>query len=118
MIRCLASGHPCNIQLSGGEPTVRDDLPKIIAMGHSMGFKFIQLNTNGIRLASDLSYVEKLKEAGLASVFLQFDGTKDEIYRAIRGRNLLETKMQAIRNCEQQDLGVILASDPSPKGEY
>ena len=111
----LASGHPCNIQLSGGEPTVRDDLPKIIAMGHSMGFKFIQLNTNGIRLASDLSYVEKLKEAGLASVFLQFDGTNDEIYRAIRGRNLFETKLQAIRNCEQQDLGVILVPTLVPR---
>jgi len=47
--------------------------------------------------------------------FLQFDGTKDEIYRAIRGRNLLETKMQAIRNCEQQDLGVILAATLVPR---
>ena len=111
----LASGHPCNIQLSGGEPTVRDDLPRIIAMGRSMGFRFIQLNTNGIRLASDPSYVAKLKEAGLASVFLQFDGTEDEIYRVIRGRNLFETKMQAIHNCEQRELGVILVPTLVPK---
>ncbi|MCL5125150.1 MAG: radical SAM protein [Deltaproteobacteria bacterium] len=103
-----ASGHPCNIQLSGGEPTVRDDLPQIIAMGISMGFKFIQLNTNGIRLASDLTYVERLKKAGLASVFLQFDGTNDQIYTALRRGNFLQSKLRAIRNCGRQNLGVIL----------
>ncbi len=111
----LASGHPSNIQLSGGEPTVRDDLPEVIAMGRSMGFRFIQLNTNGIRLANEPSYVEELKEAGLASVFLQFDGTNDEIFRAIRGRKLFETKLQAIRNCERQGLGVILVPTLVPR---
>ena len=46
-------GGPFNIQLSGGEPTMRDDLPDIIALGKSKGFTFFQLNTNGIRLAKD-----------------------------------------------------------------
>ena len=30
---------------------------------------------------SDPEYAKILKEAGLSSVFMQFDGTKDEIYR-------------------------------------
>jgi uncharacterized radical SAM superfamily Fe-S cluster-containing enzyme len=46
------------------------------------------VNTNGLRLASDPAYVAALKEAGLASVFLQFDGTDDAIYRRLRGRAL------------------------------
>ena len=104
----LAGGYLCNVQLSGGEPTLRDDLPEIVALGRSMGFEFIQVNTNGIRFATDLHYVEKLKNAGLASVFLQFDGTHDSIYQALRGRNLFETKAQAIRNCRRMDLGVVL----------
>lgn len=37
---------PFNIQLSGGEPTLRDDLPQIIGMGRDRGFSFFQLNTN------------------------------------------------------------------------
>ena len=86
----VASGDPCNIQLSGGEPTLRDDLPEIVAMGRAMGFRFIQLNTNGLRLARDPSFVERLKKAGLASVFLQFDGTDDRIHRALRGGPLLK----------------------------
>ena len=102
-----ASGG-CNIQLSGGEPTLRDDLPRIIKSGKEIGFRFIQVNTNGIRLAQDEAYVEKLKSAGLDSVFLQFDGTGDEIYQRLRGRALLEEKTKAIQNCGKYGIGVVL----------
>jgi uncharacterized radical SAM superfamily Fe-S cluster-containing enzyme len=101
-----ASGY-CNIQLSGGEPTVREDLPEIIAMGRKMGFSFIQLNTNGIRLAQP-GYAEQLRKAGLSSVFLQFDGTEDAIYTSIRGRPLLNEKLAAIEWCAQNGIGVVL----------
>ena len=45
-----ASG-PCNVQISGGEPTMRDDLPQIIAMARQRGFGLVQINTNGLRLS-------------------------------------------------------------------
>ena len=98
----------CNIQLSGGEPTLRDDLPEIIKLGHDIGFKFIQINTNGIRLGEDEAFVKKLKEAGLDSVFLQFDGTDDEIYKKLRGKSLLATKIKALENCQKYQIGVVL----------
>lgn len=98
----------CNIQLSGGEPTVRDDLPDIIRAARSLGYTFFQLNTNGIRLGEDPGYVRALKEAGLGWVFLQFDGTSDEIHRRLRGRSLLAAKEQAIESCGRQELGVVL----------
>ena len=98
----------CNIQLSGGEPTVRDDLPDIIVKARSLGYSFFQLNTNGIRLAEDQQYVKALKEAGLSTVFLQFDGTRDDIYWHLRGKNLLEIKQKAIENCGRHQLGVVL----------
>jgi hypothetical protein len=104
----LNNGGPYNIQLSGGEPTLRDDLPKIIELVRSRGFSFVQLNTNGIRLARDREYVRQLKDAGLGCVFLQFDGVSDDVYRAIRGRDLLQIKHAAIRNCGEFELGVVL----------
>jgi len=104
----LASGGPFNIQLSGGEPTMRDDLPEIIALGKKIGFDFIQVNTNGLRLARDPGYVKRLKEAGLSCVFLQFDGTNDGIYEKIRGAALWAEKQTAIANCAQQQLGVVI----------
>ena len=104
----MNSGGPYNIQLSGGEPTVRDDLPEIIALGKKLGFVFFQVNTNGLRLATDESYVARLKAAGLNCVFLQFDGLSDSVYVKLRGRELLEVKKKAIEVCAAHELGVVL----------
>lgn len=106
--RMLKAGGPFNIQLSGGEPCLRDDLPEIIALGKDMGFTYFQVNTNGLRIAADIDYLARLKKAGLNVVYLQFDGTNDRIYRQIRGRSIFEQKVQAIRNCGQLKLGVVL----------
>ncbi len=106
--RLMASGGPFNIQLSGGEPCMRDDLPEIIRMGRSFGFTFFQLNTNGLRLARDPAYFEELKAAGLSTVFLQFDGTNDATYKRLRGCELYDKKMAVIERCDELDLGVVL----------
>lgn len=103
-----ACGEHVVIQLSGGEPTERDDLPPIIRQVRAKGFGFVQINTNGLRLAEDPDYTRQLREAGLTSVFLQFDGTDDAIYRQLRGRALLAEKIRAIDQCVQHRLGVVL----------
>ncbi len=106
--RAFAAAGPCNVQLSGGEPTLRDDLPEIAALCRSRGFPFVQVNTNGLRLAADDSYVQKLGAAGVASVFLQFDGMDDAVYRALRGRELLREKLLAVKRCAGHGIGVVL----------
>jgi uncharacterized radical SAM superfamily Fe-S cluster-containing enzyme len=53
------------LQLSGGEPTVRDDLPEIVAFAKKAGCDSIQLNSNGIRLC-DRAYTKELADAGLS----------------------------------------------------
>ncbi|MDR1241168.1 MAG: radical SAM protein [Deltaproteobacteria bacterium] len=107
--RLLSSGGPVNIQLSGGEPTMRDDLPDIIALGRQLGFDFIQINTNGLRLGQEPRYAEKLKAAGLSCAFLQFDGTDDRMYESIRGAALLRHKAAAVKHCADNGIGVVLA---------
>ena len=96
------------LQLSGGEPTLRDDLPELVRFAKEAGCSYVQVNTNGIRLAEEPEYVEKLAQAGLDIVFLQFDGTKDGIYKILRGEPLLETKLEAIRVCADHMIGVTL----------
>ncbi len=113
--RLLAQGGPFNIQLSGGEPCVRDDLPEIIRLGRGYGFTFFQVNTNGLRLARDPAYLAELQKAGLSTVFLQFDGTDDAIYRQIRGRDLLEKKQEVIEHCRRLGIGVVLVPTLIPK---
>ena len=87
---------------------MRDDLPALIAAARALGFTFVQLNTNGLRLASEHGYAETLRAAGLASVFLQFDGTSDSVYRALRGRPLLAEKLRAVERCAEAGLAVVL----------
>ncbi len=102
------SQGPVNIQLSGGEPTMRRDLPEVIGAARAAGFTFVQVNTNGLRLAVEPGYAEALRRAGLESVFLQFDGLRDETYRTLRGRPLLEQKLRALHHCAAAGLGVVL----------
>ena len=96
------------VQLSGGEPTCREDLPEIIRSAKEIGAKYVQLNSNGIRLGEDKQYVQILAEAGLSFVFMQFDGTTDTIFESLRGKPLLKLKQQAIDNCAAYNIGVTL----------
>ncbi|NLM52770.1 MAG: radical SAM protein [Firmicutes bacterium] len=104
----LADPGKTLVQLSGGEPTVRDDLPQIVAAAKEAGCQYVQLNTNGIRLAQDQEFVKELAQAGLSFVFMQFDGTNDDIYRRLRGQDLFALKKQAIEHCALFNLGVTL----------
>ena len=104
----LSMGGPFNIQLSGGEPTVRDDLDAIIGMGKEKGLPFFQLNTNGIRIAAAPEYIQRLADAGLDCVFLQFDGMNEKSYERLRKKALLQTKLQAVENCAKAGVGVVL----------
>lgn len=105
----------CSVQLSGGEPTVRDDLPEIVQMGRDIGVFHLQVNTNGIRIAEDIEYLRALKETGADLIYLQFDGTREDIYQKTRGRDMLEIKRKAIENCREIGIGVILVPVVTPR---
>ena len=63
------------ICLSGGEPTLREDLELIISMVKRAG-KTAVLTTNGLRL-SDLKYLRSLKKVGLDGALFSLDSFKD-----------------------------------------
>ncbi len=86
------------VQFSGGEPTVRDDLPEIIKLAIDKGVKQVMIASNGIRLAEDYDYYKRLRYAGLSTVYLQFDGVTPEPYCQARGFNALPLKVKVIEN--------------------
>jgi 7,8-dihydro-6-hydroxymethylpterin dimethyltransferase len=108
MLQTIRSAGTCPIQISGGEPTLRDDLPAIVALARNAGCDHIQVNTNGIRLAQDADYGRLLRDAGVTDFFLQFDGVTDSVYARVRGAELLQLKLRAIERCSQLKIGVIL----------
>ncbi len=100
---------PCQaVMFSGGEPTMREDLPDIIRMAKQMGFLQIFIATNGINLSKDPQYIAMLKEAGLDAIYLQFDGVTEEPYHTIRGFNALPTKLKVIENCRKVNFTQVL----------
>ena len=109
----LARSGTCNVQISGGEPTVREDLPDIIREAKALGFPLVQVNSNGVRLGQDKDYARKLAEAGLDSVYLQWDSLKEDVlayFRGTRVPNLREIKEAALANCAAAGLGVVLVA--------
>ena len=106
--------HPICIQISGGEPTIRDDLPDILRLGKSMGIDYIEVNTNGVRFSQDLEFLKKCKGAGMDSIYFSFDGLTSDIYMKTCGKDLLATKLKTIEHCREAGVGVTLVTVVSP----
>lgn len=62
------------VQITGGEPLLRDDIVDIVRIAREEGYHHIQVNTEGIRLAFDPDIAVKLREAGTNVVYMSFDG--------------------------------------------
>ncbi|HUO42587.1 MAG TPA: radical SAM protein [Methylomirabilota bacterium] len=97
----LSENKPVSVkalQLSGGEPTLRNDLPDIVEYAHARGIHHVEVNTNGVRIANDMPFLKRLKDADVSSFYLQFDGVTPDPYLVTRGVDLLPTKLKAIEN--------------------
>ena len=111
MLRNLRNNKPVPtpaIQYAGGEPTVRKDIVELVKIAKEEGFTHTQIATNGIKLAKNPDLAKELKEAGLNTVYLQFDGVTEEPYLKIRERNIFSIKLEAIENCRKAELGIVL----------
>jgi len=81
------------VQLSGGEPTVREDLPDIVRLVKGYGINHIELNTNALRIGDPnkgAEYLAMLKNDGVSTLYLQFDGLNYE--------SRLESRVPTVKN--------------------
>lgn len=102
-------GKGISLQISGGEPSVRKDLDQIAALVKSKGFGHLEMVSNGIRLAREPGFAEKLVEWGFTSVYLQFDSTRPEDIVRLRGEDLWTVRVRAIEALERAKLPSTLA---------
>jgi uncharacterized radical SAM superfamily Fe-S cluster-containing enzyme len=109
-----AGGGPRPIQFSGGEPTVREDLPELVETATEMGFEHVQINTNGLRLAHEEGYAGELADAGVTAIYLQFDGLEEATYEEIRDVAIAEEKHRAIEACRRAGLSIVLVPTVVP----
>ena len=62
------------IQITGGEPSIREDIVEVVKMAKGIGFDHIQFNTNGITIAREPEMAVKLHDAGANVIYMSFDG--------------------------------------------
>ena len=67
MMKTLKAEKPIagnSIQITGGEPMLRDDIAEIIKVMKEEGVDHVQLNTNGIKLAMSPETMRQVRTAG------------------------------------------------------
>jgi molybdenum cofactor biosynthesis enzyme MoaA len=95
------------IRIVGAEPTLRPDLPEVISGVREAGHIPI-LMTNGLKLGRR-SYVATLKEAGLRTVYLSFNGGfDDDVYEAVDNLRCASRKERALTNLIAEHMYVSL----------
>ena len=106
MVKVLRAERPVPgnaIQITGGEPTLREDLADIVRICKEEGVEHIQLNSNAINLALDPDLARRVREAGVNTVYMSFDGVTPRT----NPKNHWEAPI-AIENSRKVGLGVVL----------
>ncbi len=92
------------IRITGGEPLLREDLDRFIAMinGHKSGLD-LALTTNGFLLA-DVAL--RLKEAGLKRINVSIDSLKPEVAAKIAQKDVLSRVLAGVEKALEAGLSV------------
>jgi len=95
-----------HIVFTGGEPTLREDLPELIAHAESNG-QITGLNTNARRLSSE-SYIKKLVAAGLDHVQITVESCDESVHdRMVATGGAFRQTIQGLRNALSTSLYVM-----------
>ncbi len=89
------------ITFTGGEPTMREDLPELIEYGK---WFITRLNTNGVKLTKE--YCEKLKASALDSLQITLYSGDKEIHNRLVGSDGYDKTTDAIRNALELNISV------------
>lgn len=129
--------QPDVVQISGGEPTIHPQFFEILDLARTKPIRHLMLNTNGVRIANEEGFAEKLAEYGPGfEIYLQFDSFEKEALQTLRGSDLRNVRKRAIdalnrvglsttlvitvaRGVNDQELGKIIeyaASQPCIRG--
>lgn len=82
------------IRITGGEPLVRKELPKLIRMLVEVpGIEDVAITTNGVILAK---HVQQLKDAGLHRLNISLDTLREEVFQRIARRTGIQKVLDGI----------------------
>jgi AdoMet-dependent heme synthase len=103
IIKKLADFGVFQIGFTGGEPTLRIDLPELVKFTHDLGC-VCNLTTNGWFL--DEKLVEKLVNAGMKQCQISLDSHIPKVHDKLRGKGSFKRAFKAIRLLNKRGIAV------------
>ncbi len=93
--------------LSGGETTLHPDFFQFCEyITQKDQIKRVLISSHGIRIGKDEEFAKRFKELGLY-LSLQFDTYDKKTSNALRGSDLLKSKMACLENCDKYDIPTV-----------
>jgi len=101
--------EPDLIQVTGGEPTTHPQIIEILQYLKKSPVRHLMLNTNGIKIAQDESFVKALKKLGGGfEVYLQFDSINPKVLKDLRATDMVDIRLKALAMLEQYGISTTL----------
>lgn len=101
--------EPDLIQVTGGEPTTHPEIMDILKYLKKSPVKHLMLNTNGIKIAEEESFVKALKSLGGGfEVYLQFDSLDPKVLKDLRAKDMIDIRLKALALLEKYHISTTL----------
>jgi cyclic pyranopterin phosphate synthase len=101
--RAAARGFK-DVAFTGGEPTIRNDLPGLVRYAKKRGFEHVKVASNGLRYAH-APYLDMLVDAGVDRFNVSMHAHEDEAYeQTVRLAGTALLRRQAIANLVERGL--------------
>lgn len=104
-----SEGEPQVVQISGGEPTLHPEFFAVMDLARSRPIRHLMVNTNGLRLAQDPAFAERLADYGPGlEIYLQFDSLQAGPLQRLRGADLRGVRRRALERLNALNLSTTL----------
>ena len=102
-------GEPSIVQISGGEPTIHPQFFEIMEAVRSRPIHHLMINTNGIRIAKEDGFAERLKEfEPNLEIYLQFDSFRPEALQILRAADTRRIHERALKTLNALNIATTL----------
>ena len=111
MLDCVVRNEkqPDVVQISGGEPTLHPDFFRVLEMCKERPIRHLMVNTNGIRIAQDEEFAERLANfMPQFEIYLQFDSLQREPLMQLRGADLRSIRQKALERLNKLGISTTL----------
>jgi uncharacterized radical SAM superfamily Fe-S cluster-containing enzyme len=103
--------EPDVVQISGGEPTIHPEFFPILDATQRRPIRHVMVNTNGIRIATDDGFAERLQAYGRGfEVYLQFDSFERDALLSLRGADLRRIRDRALAKLNALNVSTTLVA--------